>query len=112
MARLHDGEIPEWRRAANRQQRRRAVGGRLLLTSERLIFTSNRLDRLTGGSDWSVDRDDVTAVDVAAPTLENGPFSGGLRSRLRLTLIGGTEELFVVRSPDRCATELADRLRT
>jgi hypothetical protein len=94
--------------AANRQQGWRAVGGRLTMTTMRLIFTANRLDALLHGHDWSVPREAVNESCVAEMTLENGPLSGGLRRRLRVELAGGEHELFVVWDPDQASSRLSE----
>lgn len=104
---LRDGEVVMWNRAANREQGGRAVGGRLRLTTHRLIFTANRLDRRTRGRDWQTLRENLAGADVAGRTLANGPFSGGSRRRLEITLADGSQELFVVWRPDHDAAALA-----
>jgi len=81
--------------AANRTQSdRRAVGGRLFLTGSRLIFEPNRFDAVAGGRPWSVPLTSVRTVGTELP--DGKPFSGGLRTRLRLDLVEGKTELFVV----------------
>ena len=105
---LDPGESVVWDAAANREQAGwRAVGGRLTLTTTRLLFTANRFDAVLGGRDWVARRQGVQAVGVSGRSLKGGPFSGGIRRRLHLTLADGSEELFVVRSPDETAAELS-----
>lgn len=49
---LQAGEEVKWSKRANRFQRRlRAVGGRLFLTNDRLIFGRNKLESLLGGKE-------------------------------------------------------------
>ena len=92
---LEQAETVLWRRAANRTQSdRRAVGGRLFLTASRLLFEPNRLDAVTGGESWSTPLASIRSVGVEAR--DGNPLSGGLRARLRLDLVGGDAELFVV----------------
>lgn len=51
---LQRGEEIRWSARANRMQNRvRAVGGRLFLTDNRLIFGRSKLESLLGGREWS-----------------------------------------------------------
>ncbi|MFF0544723.1 hypothetical protein ACWEVD_12350 [Nocardia thailandica] len=86
-----------WRQLANRTQGKRAVGGRLYLTSRRLLFTPNRLDAATGGRRWEVPLEQVRGLGRENP--DGGLFSGGLRTRLRVDTDTGAE-LFVVGEVD------------
>ena len=90
---LHGRELVEWAVRANRSQGNRAVGGRLFLTSERLVFVPNRLDDVLGGESWSRSRQDVD--DVAVEPRGLNPLSGALRRRLRIVFPDGVE-FFVV----------------
>lgn len=91
---LSGAEQATWKSAANRAQRGRSVGGRLYLTNERLIFEPNRLDAATKGRPWSTLLDAIQCVATESP--DGNVVSGGLRTRLRLDLVDGTTELFVV----------------
>ena len=96
---LSQSETVVWNRAANRTQSRgRAVGGRLYLTQERLVFEPNRLDALTGGAGWQTPLGRIAGVGSQAP--DGNAFSGGMRTRLRLDLADGSVELFVVNHLD------------
>lgn len=99
---LEPAEEVLWKRAANRTQSdRRAVGGCLYLTAARLYFEPNRLDAMTGGQRWSAP---LAAVRHAGTEQRDGNrLSGGLRTRLRLDLVGGGVELFVVNHVDNVA---------
>jgi len=100
---LEPTETVVWSRAANRtQSAQRAVGGRLFLTTSRLLFEPNRVDAATGGASWSAPLSDVQTVGTTAP--DGNPRSGGLRTRLRVDLANGQAELFVV-------NQLADVVR-
>ena len=107
---LEPDETIAWSVAANRQQGGRAVGGQLTLTSSRLIFTANRMDAALAGDDWSVPREAVNDSTVSQITLAGGPFTGGLRRRLRVELPGGIHELFVVRDPAQASSRLTELL--
>ena len=90
---LQVGERVEWATRANRSQGNRAVGGRLFLTNERLVFAPHRFDDVLGGESWSRRRQDVE--DVAVEPSGVHPFSGALRPRLRIVFLDAVE-LFVV----------------
>jgi hypothetical protein len=45
----------------------RAIGGRVTITDERLLFTPNRIDGLTGGRPLAVERRDISRVSVEEP---------------------------------------------
>jgi hypothetical protein len=94
---LEGVEKLRWKRAANHTQGNRAVGGRLFMTNQRLIFQPNRLDAATKGLQWSVRLRDVQSV--GKEDRDMNPFSGGLRNRLRVHDAHGSE-LFVVRHLD------------
>src|SRR5665647_1413536 len=71
--------------AANRAQGKRAVGGRLHVTTQRLLFLPNVIDARLGGKPWS-----CALAEVGNVCVEPGRFaltelfSGGLRDRLRI----------------------------
>jgi hypothetical protein len=85
----------------------RAVGGKLIATSQRLVFRPHRFDRAFGGRVWSVPLASIRAVGRKPPTFN--PFDGGIRSRLCITTDDG-EHLFVI---NRLAAQIAriDALR-
>lgn len=106
-AKLNPAEELLSSRFANHSQGRVARGGRLLLTSERLLFHPHLFDRLLGGRDLDLQRADVVDVDVAPRT--GGRFDGGRRHRLRIRLRDGSVELFVVNDVKDVVEELSTR---
>ncbi|HEX2807453.1 MAG TPA: hypothetical protein VHN80_14910 [Kineosporiaceae bacterium] len=100
---LHPGEtvIESWR--ANRSQGQRAVGGRLHLTTQRLLFVPHVVDSVTGGHRWEVLLSGVSAVDVAPRGWH--PFDGSLRRRLRISAEPVVEH-FVVPKVDEVAQHI------
>jgi hypothetical protein len=100
------GEAVQWSPLANRDQNGRAVGGRLYVTETRMLFQPNRVDAMTGGKTWTCALESVASVGVAPP--DGKPFSGGIRTRLRVEVIGGDVERFVIRHLD----ESVERMRT
>ncbi len=88
------GEVEVWSCLANRTQNWRAVGGKLFLTNQRVVFCPHRFDYVLGGQGWAGSLNDIDGFGEEAPNSE--PFSGGLRTRLAINLRNGTKELFVV----------------
>ncbi|MGH3407393.1 MAG: hypothetical protein ACRDRJ_33560 [Streptosporangiaceae bacterium] len=62
------------------------------------MFEPNRVDAITGGSNWQAPLGHIAGVSRQPP--DGNAFSGGLRSRLRLDLADGSVELFVVNHLD------------
>jgi hypothetical protein len=67
---------------ADRVQAKRAVGGHLMLTDQRVVFYPHLFDRATGGKSWKGALDAVSQVGVAPRGSEpagrnQGSFGGG-----------------------------------
>jgi hypothetical protein len=96
---LAPNETLQWAGAASREQSAlRYTGGRLFLTSDRLIFQQNRLDALTGGRSWATGLENVTNVGVE-PSVPTVPFLGLAarnRKRLRVDLRDDDVEVFMI----------------
>jgi hypothetical protein len=91
---------------ANRTQGKRAVGGGLHLTTQRILFCPNAIDSRFGGKPWECAHADITGVGVEPgrfSILEL--FSGALAKRLRVHL-GDRVEYFVIKQPEDRAAEL------
>ena len=88
------------RKAANRNQGGRSVGGRLTVTDRRLMFKPTILDSILFGRAWSVARDEVAGVGAAE--------RGGIRKRLCVRTSDGDEQLFVVNKLDDLIRELVE----
>jgi hypothetical protein len=91
---LVPGEEIVWQSLANHQQGHRAIGGKLLLTSERVIFQPHRLDTATGGQPWSCGRGSVVEVNVIDPPA-GSILSGGRRRSLGIETRERVEMFFV-----------------
>ena len=92
------GEEVVYSRLANRMQGSRAVGGKLFLTDQRILFCPHRIDGLLAGKQWSVETGDVAEVGVEPKgSGKASKFGGGLRDRLRIRTRDGSEDLFVVK---------------
>jgi len=92
--------------AANLWQGRRAVGGKVTVTSRRLLFTPNRVDAATGGRGLAVDLAEIGGVEVVR----------GGRPRLWLSMwrqlvsvaLADGERLILVREPEQLAAAMAN----
>jgi hypothetical protein len=80
----------------------RALGGKLVVTSRRVLFAPNRLDQLTGGKAWAVDITAVQEIAVAPGGKEGiaryGP--AGARPQVVVTADAVEPGVFVVRDPN------------
>ncbi len=85
---------------ANRTQGRRAVGGRLFLTTTHLRFVAHRFDRMLGGRDLAILRREISSASVADRSGVGDVFAGGTRRRLQVDARGSVE-LFVVNRLDQ-----------
>lgn len=103
---LDQGETLSWERRANHAVGMRAIGGKLHLTSRRLVFEPHGFDKATGGADWQRSLDNVTGAG-AAPRQLTGLFNGGLRKRLQIDLRDGSSELFVIGDLDEVVEEIS-----
>jgi hypothetical protein len=84
---------------ANRTQGKRAVGGSLHLTSQRVVFRPHIFDRATGGETWEAPLN--TVIDVAvAPKGGGSAFDGSLRDRLAVSTQSETSLFVVNKLPD------------
>lgn len=91
---LGTGEAIIDRWAANHTRGGVTVGGRLWLTTRRLVFVPTRLEsKVMGREVWSCRLADVTYVDAAPRGIS--PWSGAWRRRLAVRRSTGTD-LFVV----------------
>ncbi|MBW2463638.1 MAG: hypothetical protein JRH11_18445 [Deltaproteobacteria bacterium] len=99
--------------AANRTQRKRAVGGGLHITNQRVLFCPNVVDRSLGGQPW-----ECAVAEVSSVSAEPGRFSlaelfsGGLRTRLRVDLRDGATQFFVVARVAEAQEKLSAMLAT
>lgn len=94
----HAGEDVSWSRLANRMQGSRAVGGKLFLTDQRILFCPHRVDGLLFGKPWSVELAAVSEIGVEPKgSGKASKFGGGMRDRLRIRTADGSEDLFVVK---------------
>src|SRR5436305_5062688 len=94
-----------WSQLANRtQSSARAVGGKLFLTDRRLVFCPHWVDAAMRGRTWDVPLASVAAFGIAPKGGDR--FGGGLRDRLRIELLHGGNELFVVKRLEEVVARL------
>jgi hypothetical protein len=92
---------------ANVSQGWRAVGGRITLTTHRLLFTPNWVDGATGGRAVVLDRADIREATIV-PGKQSRVLSLGLapwRPLVRVDHADGTT-YFLLNKPDRLTTAL------
>ena len=91
---------------ASRTDGVRGVQGKLWVTTSHLRFRPHLFSRGPGGQalDWRWA--EIAAIDLAHRTFRKGPFTAGLRRRLRVRLTDGHEELFFVRKAQARAAQL------
>lgn len=87
------------------QNRRRAVGGKLFVTTQRLCFLPHSFDAELKGEATEIPLDEIDRVTTDPPFDDvvdrlrrplDTLFGGGLRTRLRIATTDGETELFVV----------------
>jgi hypothetical protein len=110
---LRAGEKLEWNHTAARQASTfQAPGGRLFLTSTRLIHQPNRLGIGASGRPWSTPRSNIShlTVEPRRLTLPLFGMAAGMRNRLRVELGDGSAQLFVVNHLNKVLADLRSRL--
>ena len=96
---LKSDEVVLFQAAANLFRGKRAIGGRITVTDQRLLFVPNRLDGLTGGSRVDVARSAVGNVRTTAASKQT------IRPQVEIEHSDGTLgcTCFGCRSSDSCA---------
>jgi hypothetical protein len=85
------------------------VGGKLQIDDNRLEFVPTKWDKMTGGDRVAVQVEEIDTIEKKKKYtggIFDTLFAGGLRDRLRIQRIDGTEELFVVSNLDEVIDEL------
>src|ERR1700754_1785083 len=91
-------------RANHITSRARAVGGRLAVEGDVIVFRPHGFDRALYAKDWSAPLAEVE-VSVAPRAPLSNLFLAGLRRQLRLSR-GGEDHHFIVNHVDRVADEI------
>ena len=91
---------------ANRTQGKRAVGGGLHLTTQRILFCPKAIDVRLGGHPWECPLTEISAIGVQPGRFSLLELFSGVRvERLRVDL-GERVEYFVIKNPEERAAEL------
>lgn len=94
---------------ANNTQGKRAVGGKLFVTSNRLIFIPNRIDAFFRGKSWATNIHNVVDVGYDKPDFSiMNIFSGAWRDRLKISLVDEKPQFFVVNNLISVINKLID----
>jgi len=101
---LANGEQVRYQAAANSFRGRRSIGGQITLTDQRLIFTPNRLDGLTGGHRRAISLNEIRGTETLEPgrqAVKKRGFAAAIRPQIEIS--DGTDSTLVVtvRDPDR-----------
>jgi hypothetical protein len=83
----------------------RAVGGKLAIEDDRLVFRPHAFDEALAAREWSVALSDIAAVEVVPRAPFSHLFVAGLRRQLAITA-GGEETRFIVNRVERVAEEI------
>jgi hypothetical protein len=103
---MEDSSEPQWSRRANFiTSQVRAVGGRLVVDGRQLRFEPHAIDRALAGKGWSIDLDEVTAIQVTPRRPLSHLFGAGLRRQLCVEG-ADTKAYFIVNRVDDVAAEL------
>ena len=101
---LRQGESVEESVFANRVQGGRAIGGKLFITNDRLLFVPHRIDKLLGGEVVAIELARTASIEAAVP--DGSFFTGGHRRRLEVRNREGRAEMFVVNHVDAVAQRI------
>jgi hypothetical protein len=102
--RLRADEEIAWTRLANRyQQSGRPVGGRLVVTNQRLIFQPYRSD-VPRSEPWQTSLDDVSSIGIVPPRIGPNP----VRDSLWVGVDGENDGYFGVNKLKRTVQRLSD----
>lgn len=91
-------------RLAALSEGRTAKGGRLFVTTDRVVFRPGLRSRIFGAAAVSIPRSAIAAVQVEPR--RSGLFTGGFRHRLVVRLDDGTHYHFAVNRPQTFARAL------
>lgn len=77
------------------RKNKRPLGGKLYVTSERVIFTCHRIDAFFDGESFERDLGEIVAVGQMRADSDDG-YAGGGEPRLRMVDLNGEEGIFIV----------------
>lgn len=92
---------------SNHTQGKRAVGGKLFITNQRIAFAPNRLDANMGGMALELPVSEITSIDTDKPHFTiTEIFSGAWRTRLVIHSSAKPPQYFVVDDPAAIASKI------
>ena len=100
------GDDPVFVCTANRTQDGQNFGGHLVATRTRISFAPTPTNQWFGGEAWSADLASVREVGAMPRTWNRR--DGGLRTRLRIAMSDGPDQLFVVWRVKRAVAVLSE----
>ena len=134
-----EGSTESWSRRANWVHGGRGVGGKLRLFGDRLVFESHAAERAeslfsvmgflgkylrifpnetyqAGTVDGvEIDFEDVEGVEKEPPRqrgLKDTLYGGGLRTRLKINVQGGDEELFIINGVEEVKSDIEEDVQS
>jgi hypothetical protein len=106
---IRPSETINWRARANRRQEGHgAVGGTLLVTGDRIVFSPNLVNRLLLGGRWETPVASVRSIELVPSGGDR--YGGGFRDRLGIRTTEGLQ-IFVVNRVESRIRELHHLLR-
>ena len=110
---LFDGEKIIFSCPSNHTQGKRAVGGKLFVTNQRIAFIPNRLDANMGGMALEVPVSEITSIGTDKPHFTiTEIFSGAWRTRLAIHSSDRAPQYFVVNDPAVIASKIKTAVET
>lgn len=85
----------------------RPLGGKLYVTSERLLFCPHRIDQFFGGDRAEFALDAIANVECVTPDT-NAKYGGGPSERLRIEFVGEREAIFVLSDLENAVQAIDD----
>ena len=87
----------------NSFQDRRLIGGKVIVTDQRLLFVPNRLDGITGGQHHSIRLGDIRDVQTLEPgrrAVKKRGFGAALRPQIEIDIGAEAKLVVTVNDPD------------
>ena len=104
---LSDGEEIILSYPSNHTQAKRAVGGKLFITNQRIAFAPNRIDANMGGMSLELPVAEITSIGTEEPHYTiTEIFSGAWRARLVIHSSDMHPQYFVVKDPAAIASKI------
>ena len=100
------GQQPTWEKRANHTTSgMRAVGGKLMVVGDSLVFRPHAVDEVFAANELAIRLADVESFEVEGRNLGQ-VLGGGLRKRLAVVTRDGRRELFVLNGVEKTVDEL------